>query len=264
MIKVISYTNSISLPLKNYEGRIHSIYNHAINITYNDSLITILKESTPMVPDSFCLDNKTFKEIHNFGIDDIVVFKDNIIQINDYIFDFSNAEIIDIKIKSYDLNILALNKLLIYKNEIIGLKNINIKRKEIIINSIRKFSLSGDFLDVKDVIGFGEGLTPASDDMIIGSMAILKSINRYKYMDSSIFKSLIVDKTTDVSVKYFTCANLGYFSQTLNNCVLELNGNKDINNVVSMLKSIGSSSGKDMLQGMIVAIEEIGGKNEKH
>ena len=76
MYRVISYSNSFFLPFKYSKGKVHSIYEHAINITNdsNDMLLTILKESTPLVPDSFILQKDIFVQIHNLNIDDEVIY----------------------------------------------------------------------------------------------------------------------------------------------------------------------------------------------
>lgn len=258
MNSVISYSSSIFLPLHKSIGKVHSIYEHAINITNDndDKLVTILKESTPLVPDSFILDEDIFAQIHNLNIDDEVIYDGYVIKIKDYEFDFSKANKIDLNIKRYNFPIEAINKIVKYEKEAKGLNYLSDNRRLMVLNSLHNFARSGDFSDVKDVLGYGIGLTPTSDDMIVGIMLILWCLGKYKMVEKNTFKANILHVTTDISVKYFTCANLGVFSQILNNCVLKFSCNSDIEKAIEVLKSVGSSSGEDTLQGMIIALKE--------
>ncbi len=97
------------------------------------------------------------------------------------------------------------------------------------------------------IIGWGSGLTPSSDDAIVGMLAILFSRQK---------KALFLDKsklsaTTDISAKYLDCAQRGFFTGRIADI---FDTTKDLEQAICRAANWGASSGKDMLWGMIQTI----------
>lgn len=113
----------------------------------------------------------------------------------------------------------------------------------------------------KSVIGFGPGLTPASDDLILGLMIgllyshqdINKAIVRNKH-----FISLTEGKTTDVSYEALKNAVYGKVNIRIKEAIISILSNQTINEMkIKILKlfEIGQTSGTDVLTGIFIGIK---------
>ena len=119
---------------------------------------------------------------------------------------------------------------------------------------------------LRSLIGLGGGLTPSADDVLLGMMAAFrfrkeaKSINetRCEFIDA--FSSAIVrladKRTTDVSRKYLRCAGQGRFSLPLLKSAMSfLDGGRAVDmRAVKRLAGAGRTSGIDMLAGLALGI----------
>lgn len=119
------------------------------------------------------------------------------------------------------------------------------------------------------VAGAGRGLTPACDDAVIGMLAVMgvflaglreEGGNRYWNIAGEI-EALLDRKelTTQVSRKYMQCACQGRFAQPL--CLLVewiMGGEREIPaEVVGQILKTGHTSGRDMLYGVMTALERL-------
>lgn len=112
--------------------------------------------------------------------------------------------------------------------------------------------------NLKKFVGLGIGLTPSGDDFIVGVLAALYSYDvKSKYIDkilSQISKESIDGKTTRVSKHMLDFALDGQFNQGLLNVLDET---KHVQHSLEQLKSIGSTSGTDMLVGVSFALNKL-------
>lgn len=118
--------------------------------------------------------------------------------------------------------------------------------------------LSADFSgeNLRQFVGLGVGLTPSGDDFIVGLISIL---SRYDYSGRWLneiknkFKSNNIEKkTTRVSAYMINYALEGYFNAALIELVC---GKSDES--LDKVKSIGSTSGTDMLTGVAFGLNEL-------
>lgn len=104
---------------------------------------------------------------------------------------------------------------------------------------------------VKELIGFGQGLTPSGDDFIVGLLALNSRIN---FLPSSIFSVIekkINDKqTTDVSIAYLKSALEGQYSTAVVEVMNELDNPVRLSKALELLAQTGHTSGKDTIYGM--------------
>jgi hypothetical protein len=119
------------------------------------------------------------------------------------------------------------------------------------------------------VVGLGAGLTPTADDRIVGIMALVCaiqwvdqwSVNKREHHAGltnwglSSPDSICAGRTTDVSMKYLTCAAEGYFSERLMDLVRAILEGTDQQwpQRARSVASIGATSGCDYLQGITAA-----------
>lgn len=256
--KTTEYTLSFSIPEGiTLKGRIHSVYEHAVNLEFvidnQKKLITVLEESTPFVVESFAMKKEAFELIKKSEKADVSFSKKHII-IDNINIELENRK--DSYLQKRELDKSAVKELISYEGEIKGLYQISEKRKQYIKEKLIRFAESGDFEDVTNIIGFGSGLTPGSDDAIAGVMIILHNCGKMKPVDINRCYNIIKGLTTDVSVKYLLCALENHFSQRLLEMIESLNKNEGIRESADRLSQIGATSGKDMLQGIIIGLNE--------
>lgn len=115
----------------------------------------------------------------------------------------------------------------------------------------------GDLDIVKYFLGRGRGLTPSGDDFLVGTMAILYSMDRYEHPILAIRNLIIENKgvyTNDISEQFLLLATEGKFSRNIIELIQMLNsGEIKINRVRDLLK-YGGTSGTDIMLGIIWGI----------
>ncbi|SKC42508.1 DUF2877 domain-containing protein [Maledivibacter halophilus] len=281
------------------EGYVHSVFNRACNIiTEEDNLISVLSRDRPIYPFSIVIkgqenflelginhgtevviNNKRilFKDL-NLAIDlteariwsgrssakETPVSEDDIVEklgfIEDYLCNFGNSEGVaplifnlgsyieefkpfkelDLKMNFYCLFILE--------------KFVNF------INSVKKGDMREISESAKQIIGFGPGLTPSTDDLICGFMLTLIYLSNYYGLKvekaMKINRSIIDDigdRTTKVSHKMLEFASQGESSEDINtllNAIFYEPINESFNKRVVNVLSLGETSGTDLLCGI--------------
>lgn len=103
---------------------------------------------------------------------------------------------------------------------------------------------------VKGLLGLGRGLTPACDDWLVGYMYATRRTGKTEVC-AAVSKAVLEyagEYTNAVSAAYLRAAAHGEYYELLEDCLF----GEDANSIARLL-SIGSSSGSDMLSGMLAA-----------
>ena len=103
------------------------------------------------------------------------------------------------------------------------------------------FTGAGD--EKKWPIGLGKGTTPAGDDALVGVLSVFGG-------ESVLLGPALLDRTTDISVRYLRCAQEGFFSAPVRGVWEDLTPSS-----LESLAQVGATSGADMLLGMAAACE---------
>ena len=101
---------------------------------------------------------------------------------------------------------------------------------------------------VKGLLGLGRGLTPACDDWLVGYMYAARRTGRTGVC-AAVSEAVLEyagEYTNAVSAAYLRAAARGEYYELLEDCLF----GEDADSIVRLL-SIGSSSGSDMLSGML-------------
>ena len=112
---------------------------------------------------------------------------------------------------------------------------------------------------LQDIIGCGEGLTPAGDDILVGALITLKHTDRIEQFTvlSDWIKAHAATLTNRISLAHLHAACKGHAVILLHN-VLNAIGSNDttvVQQTLAELNQYGHSSGKDALRGVLAVID---------
>ena len=130
----------------------------------------------------------------------------------------------------------------------------------IIIDVIDRIISGSDMSTLTKIIGSGEGLTPSSDDFLLGLMwvtdIVLLNNNRIKY---HVEKALKTVKTTSVSSEFYSCALKGFYSHNLIRLgnSIRTGRQSNIKDSITEILDFGHNSGKFLLYGVIFGIKRL-------
>lgn len=281
-------------------GRVYSVYDKVINVISpnEEQLFTLALEEVVQSPQMMKTLNKDLfqqtKDIIKPGTP-ILRYGKKAIIIENFIWDYSNAKIWDGNITTkknqlskFDINYIEkiwnfvqnrgldsglLSAWYEYSYKIPLIKNnMNIFTK-LFLNKIEKIDVAiksnkdEDFLNaIYEFVGLGIGLTPSGDDFILGCLTV------WKYLESNLYDLCIDNRFIDrlkgrsTTVSYFMLENCmkGFVNEALLK-LLKCKGQYDnIEILLDDMLKIGSTSGTDMLIGVIFAYQhELYKKKEK-
>ena len=264
---LISSNYAINILNSNVLIKIHSVYENTVNIIINNKILALQTYNTVVSPISLITNVNSF----DIDLNSKIYIKNNCIFIDDFCFDYSKAEIIDLKMhkNTFDISCDMLIKA-IYKDDFSGFNAIfssNIKNNFLIINAAKnKINNCTDELlnknyenaanELSSLIGLGIGLTPSGDDFLCGVLAGFIFDNLENYLFVKLLKNKIKDNlknTNDISGAFLNCALDDNFSSP----VLNLPYFKSSNEIYENFKKIGHSSGIDTLCGIYYCLNTI-------
>ena len=103
---------------------------------------------------------------------------------------------------------------------------------------------------VKELLGLGRGLTPSCDDWLVGYMYAVRRIGKAQIC-AAVSEAVLEyagEYTNAVSAAYLRAAARGEYYELLEGCLF----GEDADSIARLL-SIGSSSGSDMLSGLLAS-----------
>lgn len=269
-------------------GHMHSVFSNVVNLIFTmadgeERMITLTKYPFAPTPDTISIDKQTWEKIAVCQKENsIVKIRNGVILLKDVCVDFSIDNPYDYswgKGQICRINYNRLNRFIdIYNkykktNQDNGFSKLP-REYGIMLNNfaqdiVNQKSIMNSF---QGLLGAGIGLTPSSDDAVVGvlvviycayAIGILKGeIKKYKLLTNNILRWLIKDKrktTTEISTKYLKCACRGEFSYYPNQLAeaLFIDEDKDLIKLIENVATIGHTSGKDMLEGILKAVENM-------
>lgn len=272
-------------------GRVYSIYDKVINVISpnEEQLFTLAIEEVVQSPQMMKTLNKDLfqqtKDIIKPGTQ-ILRYGKKAIIIENFIWDYSNSKVwygnittkknqlsqfdIDyiekiwnfVQSKGSDSGLLSAWYEYSYKIPLIK-NNMNIFTK-LFLNKIEKIDIAiksnkdEDFLNaIYEFIGLGIGLTPSGDDFILGCLTT------WKYLKSGLYDICIDNRLIDklkgrsTTVSYFMLENCikGFVNEALLKLLTYKGEYDNIEIFLEDMLKIGSTSGTDMLIGVIFAYQ---------
>jgi hypothetical protein len=270
--------------LKRCSGQFHSIFNSCINVTLRDNfLLSLILETKPIHSRAVQIyqNDWFYYRLHQIEPGDKIYLNDDRLEIpslsllipfsRSYIWDpeewpeshkssisnlWKNAEFIRKVLFDVDeeriLSFPGEFKIL-FQNRIASLRY-----------AVKENSLSKVIDAIAHLIGFGPGLTPSGDDFMVGFISSYHYLKKSKFilsinMNDFVEQILLLykNKTTFISEMMIYEACKGRFFKPIVELMRNLFFSDQKNSLVSAyrLTKIGSSSGMDILRGIICGIE---------
>jgi hypothetical protein len=117
-------------------------------------------------------------------------------------------------------------------------------------------SLSASRDGVRGLIGLGPGLTPSGDDLLVGALAVLDALD--ERTAQAVLAQAVIDAEPSLTAPLSGCllraAAQGHMGERLHRAVSAVMAG-EARAAVAALRTIGHSSGWDMLAGIAVALK---------
>lgn len=276
------YTNvqTTQMTLRQYAqcsdfGKVHSVFNHALNIVdANGTLFTLTDHTLESGPQCFNVADLNFDSLH-IKEGDRVRLKSDAICIDHKV----NIDLRDVRcIEQHKLQLTHhpyLKKTLQAIEQSTPFQTYTLKQRNVfekaiynrietqsnqILNEIQHGSNNVESY-LKSLIGLGIGLTPSGDDFLTG-LAYISSLEGFN--NPSLTKQLktlsehvLRDSNLISYTQFVNALNQEVRSEVSKTCAHILNGNADTtwNDEKLRILNIGSSSGYDMLKGILFGIQ---------
>ena len=235
-------------------GHLHSTFSSVLNIKFGDRIITFSQRRG--LPDSIAVDREVLSLLRDLSQYEVIEKRGKSFFVNgEHLFDTVQ------KNSCFRLNVNASEFLQAHKKleETSGYTNgfmvLPPAQTQTVIQNLKALAAACYRNDVEEIfrvlpqcIGFGKGLTPSSDDAVIGILfaayygavpPFFKDLREYRILD---------ELTNEISLKYLYCAFESRFSKPL----------ADLSEIgIREIYNIGSTSGADLLFGMKLAFEEL-------
>lgn len=260
-------------------GQIHSVFKHTINLLNDDgSLFTLVDDSLNNGPNCLKVSGINFEQL-NLIENSRVCFKENKIMIEDkLIIDYEDHIFYQQQELFYPENVDHIaNKIDEVKDSNWYLEFKNKYQEQIFMKSVDHLiesnaKLLSTYIKNKDevtkqqkilenFIGLGVGLTPSGDDFLTG---LAYTVSLKKYPNIQIFsilnnlKTTMKERTNIISSQQFEMALIQEVRTEINICLESILLNKPFELVEKSIKTvlnIGSTSGFDILNGMLFGLE---------
>jgi hypothetical protein len=271
--KIASYIDNIFREKKSASFSVHSIFKKSINFSNGDSFFTVTNSEVPISPLNISLidsdirgrfDTKSvFNLVYPFLISENVEIA------------FKTLETVDTKLDSFSVP--SIDSFREFKKDAIKLtegKDGIIKlyhtasSDDVLLERLRErvdtIRISIEYNDatlfefeLQKLLGLGKGLTPSGDDFIYGLYATLRTFN-LKLVFRERIEHLIDEgknRIGDISLNILKSLRDGHVYIPLKLLFRSLNSNKDCREHIKNLIDYGSTSGSDILAGVLFALE---------
>ena len=239
-------------------GRVHSVFRRALNVVFGDVMITVHSDLSAGIPDSVVLKNSDFEFLAGERADTPAVLDGGRILFTDFEISFAAAPNFD---NFFPRTATAAGAEFV--SEKTAALAFDYVMPEVVACRLRPLFTAivgggaarvGELL--KNTVGFGCGLTPSSDDALLGACAAAefygKCSRTFLPNLAGLIYEISLSRTTDVSRKYMRCAAQGRYPANLIALavsVLSADVKAPDFDAFERLLSVGHSSGKDILFG---------------
>lgn len=232
-------------------GHLHSTFSSVVNVTFGDRIITFSQRRG--LPDSIAADREVLSLLRALAPETGIDKRGKSFFVNgEHLFDTvqkNNCFRLNVNAPEFLQAHKKLEDTSGYTNGFIILPPARsaIKHLKALAAACHRNDLSEIFRVLPRCIGFGKGLTPSSDDAVIGILFAAYHGDVPQFFKELREQKILVGLTNEISLKYLYCAFESRFSESLAD--LSETGMREI-------YKIGSTSGADLLFGIKLAFEE--------
>ncbi|MEG0240414.1 DUF2877 domain-containing protein [Anaerorhabdus sp.] len=261
-------------------GRVHSVFNDLINVELANKEIIVIASNRISVKPKMIQVNYFSSSF--FKVDDKIVFMKNNCFSNNVKIVFNQPEIKNCDIRCiWDVNVISESWIYSFYNSLMTLKsegllpiirmnsttnnfcNHIMKQLEGLYFNINQGDIDSLSKIINKLIGVGIGLTPSSDDFLVGVLLALylncQNRNRNELYEAIAkrIQVICIGKTTKVSEYYIINACRGYFDLDILCIVEDLKKDSWNFDTFMKVKNHGHSSGIDFLVGFYLSLCKI-------
>lgn len=252
-------------------GKVHSVFNRTINLTTeNGSMISLMPKTMDEAPISILLDTEDFRRCGVFA-GEKVCFDEGKVTVGSKVIDISRAKNYELKRGTFKDNYSLIKKNLEILRHLMNSKGSKEKYSfdtmafQMVIHRavlLKKACLEGDIKEVitigRSLMGLGQGLTPSGDDVLMGLFLVLgfenSPMNHLDFILAKIIEERM-EETTDISYQGLLRSSKGFYRSILVEAAEALTTLEDIEDIFMDVLSIGHSSGRDLLYGILTGYE---------
>lgn len=252
-------------------GKVHSVFNRTINLmTESGSMISLMTKTMDEAPISIILDIEDFKRCGVFTGED-VYFDEGKVIVGSKVIDISAARNYELKRGTFKDNYSLIEKNLEILRHLMDFKGPKEKYSfdtmafQMVVHRTALFKKACLEENIKEVIaigrslvGLGQGLTPSGDDVLMGLFLVLglenSPMNHFDLILARIIEERM-EETTDISYQGLLRASKGFYRSILVEAAEALTTLEDIEDILMDVLSIGHSSGRDLLYGILTGYE---------
>lgn len=243
-------------------GTVHSKFRRTVNLAFPGRLITLALEEIPGLPDSITVSRELLEELRQVPEGTPVVKRDLLFGLDGKIplFSLEGAELqpdamptLQQPVSARRMAAAAMPFL-----EDSGFFRMPPALREELFRRLsafcRSLSCGGAEEALLSCAGMGCGLTPSSDDALVGILAAQAGgiLPESRRINPRILWRTLEGRTTWVSRKYLCCAAEGRFSQPLR-ALFEERSPDALELRLKAAAAVGSTSGRDTLTGIVLA-----------
>lgn len=277
---------------KNLTGEVHSVFNKTLNImTENKEIYTLATEDVFDGPQIIKVNCPSFYANQEL-IDKKVVQEEQLLIIeNTLTIDLTEVKIMkSSKINNHQVHSSVLNQLIEEVDLFLSkeLDTVGFYRQTFsneVEKTIHQFLITGSKLlekgfiqedstlmdeAIHKLLGLGHGLTPSGDDFLTGFSLIINSSKQVEVSKKELFNQLLfkgLSQTNLISQKQLILSIQGEALHPVINLINDLYENQPIDNIKGELEkvlSIGSSSGSDIVYGLLVGMKILLNETQKN
>lgn len=270
--------------IEDMEGKIHSVFEKAVNIDVGETMVSLLNPVVGNNPYGIVLKVSDDFSFYGFGLfaGQRVLFTDG--EVRTEAAEGINLEgaacwdgslgigLSDIKLDILKKNVSFLKEELLGYSEY-GLATLTFSpaagenlytaymrpRIERFLSGLKVKDNSGITSAVREMVGFGPGLTPSADDFLtgfLGAAYLLSGGEIIHILSDAVMRNL--NRTTRVSSVMLSSAAEGEFNEFLKDLIIGLASFEDTERIMRLFRreaGIGATSGIDAVSGLILGLE---------
>ena len=255
-----------------FRGRVHSVFQKAINIMDEQEILyTMLSSEMDEGPMAVHVNEKNLSSL-GIGVHDFVQGDEKRLTLGEISFSIKDTPVYHLQLREYRPSPYLRNNMEKVRDHLEKMKEIEESPYDKEMSKIlheRIASLKLAFLKEEEkgilessmsLIGLGPGLTPSGDDVLLGILSVLNLRNHRYEKFRPLFEKVIQSAYEETNIlSYFGLRRAydGYIRQDITDFTVAMIEKENIEHELEKILQIGHSSGQDITYGIVTLLEII-------